>query len=181
MFLSPLLRTRLSVPVVGINPDRYRAVIDKIDLHIRPKLSMFHCSKPLRGHFLEKRLIGIHRQRRFCRTDKAGTAAPGGISVKGKIAHHQRRISQLRRAAVEFALLILKDAQMRTFFGQFRDNVKSVGVPDAQQNHNASADGAGFSPVHRHRCAGDPLNYRSHKNLHPYRAAVQAAGTGTRK
>ena len=77
--------------------------------------------------------------------------------------------------------LILKDAQMRTFFGQFRDNVKGVGVPDAQQNHNASADGAGFSPGHRHRCAGDPLNYRSHKNLHPYRAAVQAAGTGTRK
>ena len=105
--------------------------------------------QPLPTHLGEEHLVGIHRQRGFGRVDEAGPEALLGVAVKGELADHQRRIPKVLGAEVQLVVFILENAQPRAFFGQLGHDVQRIGIPDAQQDDEAGADGTGFAPLTR--------------------------------
>ena len=67
-------------------------------------------------------------------------------------------MTQLDGAAVQLAVLVLKNAQVGTFFGQLGHNGAVVGIAHAQQDDKARPDGPGLAPVDGNACAGDAMN-----------------------
>ena len=96
---------------------------------------------------------------------EAWALASGRITVQGEVRHHQRRIAQLDRAAVQLAVLILKNAQVRAFVSQLRHNIDLIGFTHAQQDDQTRADGARLAAVDRNACAGYALYDCSHRKI----------------
>lgn len=97
---------------------------------MRAELAVLHVLQAVLRHLGKEQLVGIHRERRLCSLDKAGTVALFGIAVKGELADHQRGIAQIPGAQVQLALGIRENAQTRAFIGKFGHDVQRVGVPD---------------------------------------------------
>ena len=109
-----------------------------------------------------EQLIGIHGQRGLCRLDEAGAEPLAGVAVEGKLAHHQRRVSEVLCAEVELVVFVLENAQSRAFFRQLGHDVQRIGIFDAQQDDEAGADGPGLPAVDPHTGGGDGLNDSTH-------------------
>ena len=93
---------------------------------------MLHILQALPVHLGKEQLVGVYRERRLGGLDEAGPVALFRVTVQGELAHHQRRITQVPGAEVQFALAVRENAQARAFVGQLRHDVQAVGVPDAQ-------------------------------------------------
>ena len=90
---------------------------------------MLNVLQSLRGNFFEEVFIGFAGRLPFCGADKTGAFAAGGIAVQREITHHECGIAKFHRTAIQFALLVIKNAQSRTFCGQFGDNGRVVTIP----------------------------------------------------
>lgn len=126
------------------------------------ELAVLHVLEAVLSHFGKEQLIGIHRERRLCGLDKAGTVALFGVAVKGELADHQRGIAQIPGTQVQLALRIRENAQTRAFIGKLGHNVQRVGILDSQQDHDSRPDSAGFAAFHPHTGGGYGLNNCSH-------------------
>ena len=124
---------------------------------------MLHVFEALMGHFVEEFLVARHSQIALGGMAKTGAFSAGGIAVKRKVGHYQSRVAQLHCATVQLAILVLKNAQMRAFLGQFGHDGDVVGIAHAQQDDKPGADGPGLSAVDGHAGTGHALNDCSHK------------------
>ena len=114
-------------------------------------------------HLVEEFFIARHSQLAPGCMDEAGALAPGRVTVEREVGDDERRIAQLDGAAVQLAVLVLKNAQVGAFFGQLWHNGAVVGIAHAQQDDKARPDGPGFAPVDGNACAGDALDDCSHR------------------
>ena len=87
------------------------------------------------------------------------------ITVEREVGDDECRIAQLDGAAVQLAVLVLKNAQVGAFFGQLGHNGAVVGIAHAQQDDKARPDGPGLAPVNGNACAGDALDDCSHRKI----------------
>ena len=99
------------------------------------------------AHLLEEFFIARHGQLALGGMDEARAFAPGRITVEREVGDDECRIAQLDGAAVQLAVLVLKNAQVGAFFGQLGHNGAVVGIAHAQQDDKARPDGPGSPPL----------------------------------
>ena len=150
------------MPLVGVDDDGAGAFVDQRHLHIRAELAVLDILEALLVHLGEEQLVGVHSQRRSCRLDEAGAEALLRVAVEGELAHHQCRVTEVLCAEVQLVVFVLENAQARAFFSQFRHDVESIGVLDAQQDDEAGADGARLTAVDPDAGRGYGLNDCTH-------------------
>ena len=153
----------LLFPLVGVDDDGDGAVVHKVDLHVRAELPVLQVFKALMAHLLEEFFIARHGQLAPGGMDETRAFTPGRITVEREVGDDERRIAQLDGAAVQLAVLVLKNAQVGAFFGQLVHNGAVVGIAHAQQDDKARPDGPGLAPVDGNACAGDALDDCSHR------------------
>ena len=119
-------------PVVGFDHDGHRAVVDKFQLHLRAELAGLHRFQLRRAQTFDEALIAVRRERRLRRFVEAGATPPACIAVQREVRDDERLEPELLRRDVQLALIILKNAERRTFLRQLLTFRRIVRRADAK-------------------------------------------------
>src|SRR5262245_34485387 len=98
-------------PGSAVEDQRDGAVVDELDLHVRPEPSGLDTSPELtqRSHEGLDQRLGLLWPGRVT---PAGTATLAGVGVEGELADHERRAAHLRERPVHHTGGVVEDAQV---------------------------------------------------------------------
>ena len=116
---------------VGVDPKRYRAVVDERNGHIGAEDAGFGRDAE-RTEFGDEEFVKAVRRFRRGRVDEAGAVSFNAVAEEGELADDERGAADLREVEVHSALGVLEDAERRDLFRQIADVLFVVADADAE-------------------------------------------------
>ena len=147
--------------LLRVDHERYRAVIDKFDLHVGPKLP--GCDgNALSLDGMDERFIERNSDGRRSGIDETGAAAFTAIAVEGELADDQDAAAGFGDIEVHFAVGVAKDSEARDLVGQPVGAIGRVVMRHAEQDEQPPADLADDVAFDADAGFGDSLNEGTH-------------------
>src|SRR5574340_1128541 len=149
-------------PLLEIEPDGHRAVIDDFNFHVRAKVTLLHryaVTGKIGGEPVHQRAGHLG----WGSIDERGPIAARGVGVQGELRNHQRLSADIQDRQVHFSMVILEYPQVGDLFGQRSRCFSGILRSDPQEDDIPPSDSRDLLPLDRHTAAADALNDPPHQ------------------
>ena len=113
-------------------------------------------------------LIELIRVIRFGGADIGGAAAAAGIAVKGELGDGEDAAARVQEGSVHDAVFIVEDPEVGDLLRHVFQVVFRIFRGNADEDHEAGADGADGLAVHGDGGGSDTLDYAAHGWFIPF-------------
>jgi hypothetical protein len=148
--------------LVGIEQNRDRAVVCKLNGHMRLEYSGFNADiqRLKRAHKFFVTRFALFRR---CRLEKTWTPLAAGVAVECELRYGQNCATGIQERTVHLSLIVIKDSQVQDFFSHRCCDVGRIFAAYGNQHDQASVDFTCHAAFDYHARMAHSLNDRSHR------------------